>query len=241
VKSIEVKRAPSGAPSVMLHGAAAELAATRGADEFHISLTHTAMTAAASSWRVRKIRVQVEGVIVRRARRSSASAIAHNVRALKSVVGRVSSAPSSRRTATDTARTRGEGGTHWRATCSPSRSSTKGSKLRESGVTAPILLLAEVPADTIAAALENSLTITIRLARGRPRRGLEPSARRTPPRSRESRHRDAPDGVAPNDVDEVVDVLTSSAAIDLEGITRISACDVRALRTVPHSRSDSEF
>jgi holo-[acyl-carrier protein] synthase len=46
-KSIEVKRAPSGAPSVMLHGAAAELAATRGADEFAISLTHTAMTAAA--------------------------------------------------------------------------------------------------------------------------------------------------------------------------------------------------
>ena len=46
-KSIEVKRAPSGAPSVLLHGAAAELAAKRGADAFHISLTHTAMTAAA--------------------------------------------------------------------------------------------------------------------------------------------------------------------------------------------------
>lgn len=46
-KSIEVKRAPSGAPSVMLHGAAAELAAARGADELAISLTHTAMTAAA--------------------------------------------------------------------------------------------------------------------------------------------------------------------------------------------------
>jgi holo-[acyl-carrier protein] synthase len=46
-KSIEVKRAPSGAPSVLLHGAAAELAKTRGANEFHISLTHTAMTAAA--------------------------------------------------------------------------------------------------------------------------------------------------------------------------------------------------
>ncbi len=46
-KSIEVKRAPSGAPSVMLHGAAAELAVARGADEFAISLTHTAMTAAA--------------------------------------------------------------------------------------------------------------------------------------------------------------------------------------------------
>jgi len=46
-RSIEVKRAPSGAPSVMLHGKAAELAAARGADEFAISLTHTAMTAAA--------------------------------------------------------------------------------------------------------------------------------------------------------------------------------------------------
>jgi holo-[acyl-carrier protein] synthase len=46
-KSIEVVKAPSGAPSVRLHGAASELAALRGADEFHISLTHTAMTAAA--------------------------------------------------------------------------------------------------------------------------------------------------------------------------------------------------
>jgi holo-[acyl-carrier protein] synthase len=46
-KSIEVKRAPSGAPSVLLHGAAAQLATQRGADEFSISLTHTAMTAAA--------------------------------------------------------------------------------------------------------------------------------------------------------------------------------------------------
>lgn len=46
-KSIEVVKAPSGAPSVRLHGAAQELAALRGADEFHISLTHTAMTAAA--------------------------------------------------------------------------------------------------------------------------------------------------------------------------------------------------
>ena len=46
-KSIEVKRAPSGAPSVLLHGAAAELAHARGVSEMHISLTHTAMTAAA--------------------------------------------------------------------------------------------------------------------------------------------------------------------------------------------------
>ena len=46
-KSIEVKRAPSGAPSVLLHGAAAELAEQRGISQMHISLTHTAMTAAA--------------------------------------------------------------------------------------------------------------------------------------------------------------------------------------------------
>jgi len=46
-KSIEVVKAPSGAPSVRLHGAASALAALRGASEFHISLTHTAMTAAA--------------------------------------------------------------------------------------------------------------------------------------------------------------------------------------------------
>jgi len=46
-KSIEVKKAPSGAPSVLLHGAAVELATLRGADEFAISLTHTSMTAAA--------------------------------------------------------------------------------------------------------------------------------------------------------------------------------------------------
>ena len=46
-KSIEVVKAPSGAPSVCLHAAAAELAALRGAEQFSISLTHTAMTAAA--------------------------------------------------------------------------------------------------------------------------------------------------------------------------------------------------
>ncbi len=46
-KSIEVVRAPSGAPSIVLHGAAADLAARRGVHEVKISLTHTAMTAAA--------------------------------------------------------------------------------------------------------------------------------------------------------------------------------------------------
>jgi holo-[acyl-carrier protein] synthase len=38
---IEVVRARSGAPSVLLHGAAAELAARRGVSAWHVSLTHT--------------------------------------------------------------------------------------------------------------------------------------------------------------------------------------------------------
>jgi holo-[acyl-carrier protein] synthase len=42
-----VRRAPSGAPRIELHGAAAELAARRGVTTLHVSLTHTAMTAAA--------------------------------------------------------------------------------------------------------------------------------------------------------------------------------------------------
>jgi holo-[acyl-carrier protein] synthase len=46
-KSIEVRRAPSGAPRIELHGPAAELAARRGVTTLHVSLTHTAMTAAA--------------------------------------------------------------------------------------------------------------------------------------------------------------------------------------------------
>ena len=46
-KSIEVRRAPSGAPSVMLHGPAAELAARRGVEQMHVSMTHTSLTAAA--------------------------------------------------------------------------------------------------------------------------------------------------------------------------------------------------
>lgn len=45
---IEVVRADSGAPSVVLHGTAAELAAARGVDAWHVSLTHTDTVAAAT-------------------------------------------------------------------------------------------------------------------------------------------------------------------------------------------------
>jgi holo-[acyl-carrier protein] synthase len=41
LRAIEVVRASSGAPSVVLHGAAASLAAERGITDWKLSLTHT--------------------------------------------------------------------------------------------------------------------------------------------------------------------------------------------------------
>jgi holo-[acyl-carrier protein] synthase len=46
-RSIEIVRDPSGAPSVALHGAAATLARRHGVGAMHVSLSHTATTAAA--------------------------------------------------------------------------------------------------------------------------------------------------------------------------------------------------
>ncbi len=47
-REIEVRRDARGAPSIVLHGAAAELARALGIREWRISLTHTADLAAAS-------------------------------------------------------------------------------------------------------------------------------------------------------------------------------------------------
>jgi len=46
-KTIEVKKMRSGAPMVVLHGSAQELADRVGIKNMHITLTHTDMTAAA--------------------------------------------------------------------------------------------------------------------------------------------------------------------------------------------------
>jgi holo-[acyl-carrier protein] synthase len=46
-REIEVVRAESGAPSVLLHGRAAELAAERGVGEWRLTLTHTGSLAQA--------------------------------------------------------------------------------------------------------------------------------------------------------------------------------------------------
>jgi holo-[acyl-carrier protein] synthase len=40
-REIEVAKAPSGAPSVRLHGGASVLASERGITEWHLTLTHT--------------------------------------------------------------------------------------------------------------------------------------------------------------------------------------------------------
>jgi holo-[acyl-carrier protein] synthase len=45
--SIEIHRDESGAPSVVLHGAAAELAASQGVATMHVSMSHTDTMAAA--------------------------------------------------------------------------------------------------------------------------------------------------------------------------------------------------
>ena len=47
LREVEVVRLASGAPEVRLHGAAAALAAERGVRRWHLSLTHTALTAQA--------------------------------------------------------------------------------------------------------------------------------------------------------------------------------------------------
>ncbi len=172
--------------------------------------------------------MQVEGVHRPARAEISASAIAHNVRALKSVVGEslfcaVVKANGYGHGAELAAKAALIGGADVLAVAIID----EGIELRESGVTAPILLLAEVPADTIAAALENSLTITIGSLEGA--RAAVSKAEALGGRHRvhvkvdTGMHRM---GVAPNDVDEVVDVLTSSAAIDLEGIyTHFSVAD----------------
>jgi holo-[acyl-carrier protein] synthase len=48
LRAIEVVRAESGAPAVVLHGRAREVAAERGASRFAVSLSHTDLVATAT-------------------------------------------------------------------------------------------------------------------------------------------------------------------------------------------------
>jgi alanine racemase len=172
--------------------------------------------------------VQAEGVHRPARAEISASAIAHNVRALKSVIGEslfcaVVKANGYGHGAELAAKAALVGGADMLAVAIID----EGIELRESGVTAPILLLAEVPPDTITAALDNSLTLTVGSIEGakaavasaeslggihRVHVKVDTGMRRM--------------GVAPEDVDHVIDVLVASSSIELEGIyTHFSVAD----------------
>ncbi len=158
----------------------------------------------------------------------SASAIAHNVRALKSVMGDSSfcavvkangyghGAPLAAKAALD-------GGADSLAVAIVD----EGIELRGAGVTTAILLLAEIPPETIPDALAHELTLTIGSLDGA--RAAVASAEKIGGRHRvhvkvdTGMHRM---GVAPDHVDGVVDVLLASPAIDLEGLyTHFSVAD----------------
>ena len=95
----------------------------------------------------------------------------------------------------------------------------EGIELRGAGVTAPILLLAEIPPATIPDALAHSLTLTVGSLAGA--RAVAAAAARRGGRHRvhvkvdTGMHRM---GVAPDGVVEVVDVLLAEPAVDLEGL-----------------------
>jgi alanine racemase len=172
--------------------------------------------------------VQAEGVHRPARAEISASAIAHNVRAIKSVVGdslfcAVVKANGYGHGAELAAKAALVGGADMLAVAIID----EGIELRASGITAPILLLAEVPPDTIAAALEHSLTLTVGSIEGAAAAVTNAEAlggrHRVHVKLDTGMHRM---GVAPDEVDDVIDVLVQSPAIDLEGIyTHFSVAD----------------
>jgi alanine racemase len=172
--------------------------------------------------------VPVEGVRRPAWAEVSASAIAHNVRALKEVMGAtllcaVVKANGYGHGALLAAKAALDGGADTLAVAIVD----EGIELREGGVAAPILLLAEIPSDTIHDALSHSLTLTIGSLVGA--RAAVASAEqlgglhRVHVKVDTGMHRM---GVDPSAINEVVDVLLASSVIDLEGIyTHFSVAD----------------
>ncbi len=158
----------------------------------------------------------------------SASAIAHNVRALKEVMGdtllcAVVKANAYGHGAQLAAKAALDGGADTLAVAIVD----EGIELRGSGISAPILLLAEIPPETIPDALSHSLTLTIGSLEGA--KAAVASAERLGGLHRvhvkvdTGMHRM---GVDPATLDEVVDILEASPVIDLEGIyTHFSVAD----------------
>ena len=174
----------------------------------------------------------------------SASAIAHNVRALKEVLGdtlfcAVVKANGYGHGAQLAAKAALDGGADWLAVAIVD----EGIELRGSGVSVPILLLAEIPPDTIADALSHSLTLTIGSLEGA--RAAVANAERLGGLHRvhlkvdTGMHRM---GVAPESVDEVVDALLASRAIDLEGVyTHFSVADGSSAQDREFTRTQIEL
>ena len=158
----------------------------------------------------------------------SRTALAHNIAALAAVLGETKlcavvkangyghGAPLAARAALD-------GGAHALAVAIVD----EGIELRGSGVSAPILLLAEIPPETIPDALSHSLSLTVGSLAGA-RHAVAAAERlgglhRVHVKIDTGMHRM---GVPPELVDEVVDVLLASSAIDLEGLyTHFSVAD----------------
>jgi alanine racemase len=122
----------------------------------------------------------------------STSAIAHNIRALKSVAGDASlcavlKADAYGHGAITAAHAALAGGADSFAVAVID----EGMELRAAGFTSPILVLAEVAASSIPDALANDLTLTVGMHRM---------------------------GVSPASLNDVIDALSASASIDLEGL-----------------------
>lgn len=169
----------------------------------------------------------------------SSSAIAHNVSALKSLFGdagfcAVVKANGYGHGAVMAASAALAGGAESLAVAIVD----EGIELRNAGITAPILLLAEIPADTISDALKHGLTLTIGSLEGA--RAAVACAENLGGRHKvhvkvdTGMHRM---GVAPQEAVAVVDVLLASSALDLEGMyTHFSVADGASLEDRGHTR-----
>jgi alanine racemase len=173
----------------------------------------------------------------------SASAIAHNVRAIKAVVGdslicAVVKANAYGHGAELAAKAALVGGADLLAVAIVD----EGIELREMGVTANILLLAEVPPDALSDALANDLTLTIgsldgahaAVASAKASGGVHKVHVKVDTGMRRM-------GVAPKDVPDVIDVLVTSPSIEVEGVyTHFSVADGSSAESRAFTRSQIE-
>ncbi|MGC2486611.1 MAG: alanine racemase [Acidimicrobiales bacterium] len=158
----------------------------------------------------------------------SASAIAHNVRAVREVIGDASfcavvKANGYGHGAIFAARAALDGGAKSLAVALVD----EGIELREAGVTAPILVMSEVPEDTIPFAYEANLTLTIGSPQGaRAAVKWAEALGGTHPvhvKVDTGMHRM---GVVPEELDEVIDIVRSSRHLTFEGLyTHFSVAD----------------